>query len=308
MAKNPKIVLFSLFICLSICRLTVGADRLAGLLPDAPKDWIKSEAVQRYNRKNLFDYIDGGAEVYLTYDFRQLVVQKYVPKIQDSVQEKSITLEIWQMNSSEDAYGVFSLDQDGEEIGIGRTGAYIDGLLRFWKGPFFVRILEPEGSRKEIILELGRQIDKKIKGEGELPLMVSAVPSDSLVAGSIRFFHKQIILNNLYSFTDQNILGLDMQTNCALADFQSGDDSLKLLLVRYPDTTKVRGAEERMQALYPRENSRSPDKIFENKERELVGMDLKRDYLILIFEGKNRKNILWLLDRVNRSLDQGGSR
>jgi len=300
------ILLYSLLICLSHSRVTIGADTVAELLPDAPKGWIKSESPQTYNRQNLFDYIDGGAEVYLAYDFRQLVVQKYVPKAQDSLEKNSITVEIGQMSLSADAYGIFSLDQEGEKTEIGQMGVYNDGLLRFWKDVFFVRILEVTGASKDVILKLGREIDKKIKKEGMFPLLVSKIPSDNLIPGTVHYFHKQINLNNIYYFSDQNVLNLNMETNCASADFKLGDEKLKLLLIQYPDTITASRAEENMKSVYLEKESPSEREIFKTKEGKLVGMDVIKNYLILIFEGKEKKNVISLLNLVKPSFDRDG--
>jgi hypothetical protein len=298
-----KMILSSLLIFSVIYEHACGADKLSLLIPEAPKGWIESGAPQIYNRQNLFDYIDGGAEVYLAYDFQKLVVQEYIPETQDSLGENSITVEIWQMKSSADAYGVFSLDQEGERVRIGQNGVYSDGFLRFWKDVFFVKILAMGGSSKETILNLGNQFDKKIKKEGELPQLIFALPSDNLVAGSVRFFHKKIILSDLYYFYEQNILSLYSGTDCAFADYKIGNDSLKLLLVQYPDTIMTARAKANMKSVYLEKGAPAESKIFKTSDGKLVGMDMVSNYLILVFEGKNENNISWLLDRVRNSLD-----
>lgn len=298
-----KILLCSLLISLSNSDTIFVTDNLTGLLPNTVKGWIKSEAPEIYNRKNLFDYINGGAELYLAYDFQQLVVQRYLPELKDSLKEKSITVEIWQMNSSADAYGIFSFDEEGEEVRIGQSGIYSDGLLRFWKDKFFVRILGLGEDLEEIILKLGSKINKRIKKEGKPPELVSQIPSDSLVPGSVHFFHKQIILKNLYFFSDQNVLNLDSETDCILADFRLGKDRLKLLLVQYPDTTKAKSAQAGLERLYLKNKSSADGRIFGTKEKKLLGMDLEGNYLIVVLEGKDRKDILWLLNSTKRSLD-----
>lgn len=298
-----KILLSSLLICLSQPDTVFVTDNLTELLPDTVEEWDKSETPELYNRKNLFDYINGGAELYLAYDFHQLLVQKYVPEFEDSLGEKSITVEIWQMNSSADAYGIFSFDQEGDEIKMGQRGVYSDGFLRFWKDKFFVRILGLGKDLKEIILKLGSQIDKKIKKEDKPPELVSKIPSDSLISGSVHFFHRQIILKNLYFFSDQNVLNLDRETDCLLADFRLDKYRLKLLLIQYPDTTIAKEVEDSLKEIHLQNKSSTDDNIFKTKEGKLLGMDSQGNYLILVFEGRDEKNILWLLDSTKSSLN-----
>ena len=207
------------------------------------------------------------------------------------------------MNSSADAYGIFSFDQEGKKVKIGQRGVYSHGLLRFWKDIYFVRILGLEDNLEEIILKLGSKVDKKIKREGKPPELVSKIPSDSLILGSVHFFHKQIILNNLYFISDQNILNLNEQTDCALADFRLGKDRLKLLLVQYPDTIIAKEAGDSLKEIYLQNKPSTDDNIFKTKEEKLLGMDLGGNYLILVFEGKDRKHILWLLNSAKSALN-----
>ncbi len=303
MLKNLKILFPVLFICFFFSKTAISADVLAGLLPDAPKGWMKSEGVETYNRHNIFDYIDGGAELYLAYDFQQVVVQKYIPNTQDSVEEKSITVEIWQMNSPEDAYGVYSIDQEGEKVQIGQTGVYDAGYLRFWKSIYVVKILQMVESSKDTILQLGREIDQTIKQKGELPLLVRQVPADSLLANSVCFFHKQIILNNVFPIPGQDKLNLSAQTDGVLADYRLCEDHLKLLLIQYPDSTKAEAVERSLKEPYLAKGGSVEDKIFRSNENGLQGMEVRGNHLVLVLNGKDKQNILWLLTKALNSLE-----
>ena len=292
-----------MFFCFFSSEITISAGDLAGLLPDAPKGWMKSEGAETYDRHNIFDYIDGGAELYLAYDFQQVAVQKYLPKNQDAAEEKSITVEIWQMNSPEDAYGVFSFDQEGEKVPIGQIGIYDAGYLRFWKSLYVIKILQMMESSKETILQLGREIDRKIKQEGELPLLVRQVPAESLLTNSVCFFHKAIVLNNLYPIADQDKLNLNPQTDGVLADYRVCDDRLKLFLIRYPDSAKAKAVEEILKKPYLAKGGSIEDKIFISPENGLQGMEVAGNYLIVVFNGKDKQNVLWLLTETVGSLD-----
>jgi hypothetical protein len=298
-----KILLSSVLICVVIADVVIAEDSLTKLLPESLDGWRRSEATQIYDRENLFDYINGGAEIYLAYDFQQLAVQKYALKMDDSLQRKSVIAEVWQMNSAADAYGVYSLDQMLKDVDIGQKGGYDFGLLRFWKGRYFVKILGLEDNLKETILKLGRFIEKEIKEQGKLPSLVSKLPSDSLMKRSVRFFHKSIILKNLYFFEEQNVLHVYKLTNCVLADYKTNEQILKLLLIQYPDTTIAKKVQEKLQTVYLSDETYGEDKIFRTKEREIIGLDREGNYLALVFEGSNRKDILWLLDMTKSRLD-----
>ena len=58
-----------------------------------------------YEGKGLYGYIDGGAELYLEYGFRKLVVQEVV------AHAHRVTIEIYQMKSPQAAFGIFSISR-----------------------------------------------------------------------------------------------------------------------------------------------------------------------------------------------------
>ena len=51
--------------------------KLISMLPDAPEGWKIAGEDQSYQRDNLYDYIDGGAELYLSYGFRKVCTRTY---------------------------------------------------------------------------------------------------------------------------------------------------------------------------------------------------------------------------------------
>jgi hypothetical protein len=275
---------------------------MINFLPTEKDTWVKSGKLEIYDSKNLFDYMDGGAELYLAYDFQRLVVQRYLSDSKDPVKKNSITVEIYQMNSSADAYGLFSFDQGGEMVEFGQKGVYGYGLLKFWKDRFLVRILGSQTNLKETIFGFGKDIDQKIKTKGELPELLSKIPKDNLSPNSDHFFHNQILLNNLYFLSDKNILNLSHKTNCLLADFGFDEQILKLLLIEYPDSEKAQNAYESFNKVYLKSKASEKNKLIEIEEGKLVGLDLEKKYLLLVFEGTEEKITLQLLNWIGNSL------
>ena len=254
-------------------------------LPQKVKDFEKSGEVKSFDRKNLYDYLDGGAELYLAYDFQSLLVQDYENG------EKSITLEIYLMGTSQDAFGLYSLDQEGENIQIGDRGTYGAGLLKFWRANYFVRITDMSGDdrSKDAILELGRYISQKIGLKGKLPELLSRLPADGLVPYSERFFHKQIILNNLYFLSTENLLNLSEKTSAVMGDYLLGKMSLKLLLIFYPDTSSAKFAFVNFCTKYLKVTPSGNRVIQKVEEGKFVGAELEKNYLWLTFESKDEK-------------------
>ena len=257
---------------------------LKSLLPEESAESLKSGKAQIFDRVNLFDYMNGGAELYLSYDFQKLLVQKYKAK------EKEITVEVYQMETPEDAFGVFSLEQEGEFLQIGNKAFYSSGLLKLWKDNYFVRIMDINGNDKlkGVILGLGKRIALKIDKKGKLPELLSRLPKEGLIPNSEKFFHKQIVLNNLYFLSTENLLNLDEKTSAVMADYSIGKMNLKLLLISYPDSSQAKLALENFCKKYLKVTPSDNRVIQKIEEDKFIGLELEKNYLWITFEGKDK--------------------
>src|SRR5512137_2355280 len=121
-------------------------------LPAEVEGWKWDGKDMRYNSRTLFDYIDGAAELYLAYGFQNLTVHRF-----EKSSQPAVTVELYEMASSEDAYGVFSFERQDEAVEIGQGSEFGGGLLRFWKGKYFVSIYaDGEGKGVEsALLKMG---------------------------------------------------------------------------------------------------------------------------------------------------------
>ncbi|MDH3384067.1 MAG: hypothetical protein OEM42_08415, partial [Deltaproteobacteria bacterium] len=144
----------ALFLCLETHAQDF--DSLAAGVPRQVAGFAAEGQDATYDRKTIFDYIDGGAEVYLAYDMRGCLSRRYV-----APGEPAVVLDLFDMGTSADAFGAFTLDRDGEPLDIEEDGLSREGWIRFWKGRFFVSIYaerETAGAR-EAALRLARAIE-----------------------------------------------------------------------------------------------------------------------------------------------------
>ena len=76
------------------------------------------------------------AELFFVYNFEKLAVQEY-----QRGQEGPIIVEVYQVASPADAYGLFSFYLTGEPMDLGAGGAVEPGrLISLWQGPFYARV------------------------------------------------------------------------------------------------------------------------------------------------------------------------
>lgn len=81
-------------------------------LPEHIEGWAAEPGDRFFDDKTIFDYINGTGEVYRAYNMLKCLSRRYI-----NPHGPPIVLDIFHMGSSEDAFGVFTHDQDGEEIG-----------------------------------------------------------------------------------------------------------------------------------------------------------------------------------------------
>jgi hypothetical protein len=201
-------------------------------LPNGVAGWKAEPEEHIYDDKTIFRYIDGAAEVYKAYNMRQCLSRRYA--VDDG---PGIVLDIFDMRTPKDAFGVFTHDTDGEPVPIGQSALYRPGWLSFWKHRFFVSIYAEEETEatEKAVLELGKKVAALIETEGRRPDIVARLPKQGLQAGTIHYLHHPVILNYHFYLADENILNLTNQTDAVLAHYKRGDQRALLLLVVYPD-------------------------------------------------------------------------
>jgi len=208
-----------------------GAMELAKLIPDEYSGWKAVGNVEQYNRRTIFDYINGAGEVYLLYDFKDVIVKRLV-----GTGSTGITVEIFDMSRPEDAFGIFSHSRGGNDIGVGADSEFRDGFLCFWKNRYFVCVYSDKQSEKinNTVIGIGKEIESEIPGDSRKPSILNVLPDDGLAESSVIYFHKQASLNYHYFLAEENILNLDEHTEAVIANYRSGRSTL--LCVKYLDS------------------------------------------------------------------------
>lgn len=263
-------------------------------LPDRIQEWKKAGKDVFYDRGTLFDYMNGGAEVYLAFDFRKVLVRRF--RRSDG---EEMTLDIYEMGSAPEAFGIFSCDREDEEVGIGQGSEYGFGLLRFWKGPFFVSVMTgAEGEAVDrAVLELGRKIDKLLGPQGPEPEILELLPQAGLRKDRTSYFHSNISLSNRFYVASENILNLDRETDCVFAEYgPEGEEPVSLLVIRYEDEQKALAAYRSFVANYMPEAAETGLVRAENKR--WTQARATRDTVAVVFDAPTEKTALQMLAEI----------
>ena len=267
-------------------------------LPDHIREWKVDGKDRIYDRGTLYDYMDGGAEVYLAFDFRRVHVRRF--RRPDGME---MTLDIYEMGSAPEAFGIFSCDREDEEAGIGQGSEYGFGLLRFWKGSSFVTIMTgaEDEEADQAVLELGKKVEELLGPEGPEPEILSVLPQEGLRKNSLSYFHSNIHLNNRFYIASENILNLDSKTECVFAEYDfSGGDVVNLLVVRYGDGQKTLAAYGAFTSNYmPGTDEKGPVRT---ESHQWVQAQVMSDMLAVVFDaptGNEAERVLSAIKHKN---------
>jgi hypothetical protein len=270
---------------------------LKDLLPQEILGWQATGKDEIYDPQTIFDYIDGAGEVYRSYNFKQLLARQFTKE-----GSPNIVADLFDMETSKDAFGVFTHDLEGEDAGIGQGSTYNGGLLSFWKDRFFVSLYseeETDDSRKALFA-LGKKVASSIKKEGKKPDIVSLLPTENLAEKSAHYFHNHLILNYHFYVSDENILLLDQQTEAALGIYRENDEKSYILVVRYLK------AEKAAQAYKSFRQSYMPDAtelgLVQTEDLKWTAAILHQDFIIIVFNAPSRFSAKGTIEKVEKRI------
>jgi hypothetical protein len=267
--------------------------------PAAAEGWKWDGKEELYESRAIFDYIDGAGEVYLAYHFKNLTVRQF-----EKTGHPRIIAELYDMGSSNDAYGIFSLERQDEEAGIGQGSEFGGGQLRFWKGKFFVSVY-PDGEGPdagEAILGLGRAMADSIRSADPAPKLIRALPDGKmgLMEKSIRYLHNHILLNQRFFIATGNILSLTPQTEVVLAQYLRTGKKIHLLLVRYPDAREAAAALQSFKGAYMPEASEQG--LLQTEEGRWTSARRVNEFILIVFGAPSGREAGELIGEAERKI------
>lgn len=183
----------------------------------------KAAEPEYYFPETLFDYINGGAELFLAYGFVELMVTQF---IEEGNPAHRVTLEIYNMGSVENAFGVSKAEQGGDHYTLpgGAEGRLGSGMLQFYKNSFYVNIFLPPTSTAfpAVAAEIGKTIEGRIKGRFSRPAFFNLLPLPDRRAGSEQY-------------TNKDFLGQPFFNRIGSAHYSQGEKAYTVFLSVTPD-------------------------------------------------------------------------
>ena len=202
---------------------------LKNLLPDMDA-WAQTEDPQTFFPETLFEYINGAAEIYLSYDFHQLIVAQY----QKGEAEDTLAVEIYDMGGNRNSFGIYSAERYPENafVDIGVEGYLEEGSLNFMVGRYYVKLLcfDCGEASNKVLRSFAAEITKRAGDKGAFPDVLQIFPED----GRLPHTEKYIMQNFMgYSFLHDGYLvnyqHSELEFDAFLIEGKSKDEASEML-------------------------------------------------------------------------------
>ncbi|UCE20234.1 MAG: hypothetical protein JSV84_07835 [Gemmatimonadota bacterium] len=170
------------------------------LLPDTLGDWKLTER-KTYPGQTLYDYINGGADVYYEYGFSTVDVGYY------SKSEREILVEVYTMSSPQAAAGIYSFFRryDAPSLPEPYTGKLYDFHVECLNGSQYIKLINYDSLGVDERLALLKDLTPKPTQDLN-SLRFDALPEKRL-QGSEVYFNGFLALKNFAGLGRKNFFG-----------------------------------------------------------------------------------------------------
>ena len=146
------------------------------LIPDPlPSGIIVHNAASFFGPDNLYEYMDGGADIFLLYGVSDLLHLELQAKALD------ITVDVFDMGSPDSAFGMYAAERSRDEhyIAIGAEGYSNKGTLNFLEDRYYVKLAGFGDGADTVLDTLARAISARIGANPALPALLARFPAEN---------------------------------------------------------------------------------------------------------------------------------
>ena len=188
--------------------------------------WKQSGEIQTFIPKTLYEYINGAADLYLTYDFQELKVAEY-----QNEKKASVTIDVYRHKTPIHAFGIYSQERlpNANFIDIGAQGYIENNVFNFFTGPYYVKIISYQtgAEDREILLAFAKKVSGNLGGKGAPPSLLTTFPAEGKIKNSEKFIA-------------QNFLGYSFFYSAFTADYELPDKIFRLFIIEGTDRNECK--------------------------------------------------------------------
>ncbi len=181
--------------------------------------WKLEGKPKYFTPDDLYEYIDGEAELYISYGFRELISATYSFR---GSEDDYIVLDIFDMGSLLNAFGIYSSFRrpglNFERIGV--EGIVSEYQIKFYQANYIVELSASKREERfgEAMRRLAMLVSERIGRVKEPPAELTLLPEEGRIPGSEKYI-------------SQGYLGHDFLPRALEAEYAVGRDTVKAFVV-----------------------------------------------------------------------------
>jgi|GEM_PF-2442445 len=156
----------------------------------SPPEWSLDEQVDVFSANNLYERINGRAELYLAYDVISMTTATF---IKDDAWGDFLEVSVFDMGNPVNAFGIFSIERfPGETpLRLGRLSYRSDANIYIWEGSYYIVVVSsgPQEEMGRKTLDLATKVTDVLPDSLEPVWGLSAFPRENLILDTIRYFN-----------------------------------------------------------------------------------------------------------------------
>jgi Family of unknown function (DUF6599) len=139
-----------------------------------------------YGPDSLYQYIDGGADIYLLYDFKGLLHEDFKSGTAE------LTVDIYEMGKTEDAFGIYAAERSPtyKFVSIGGEGYRDKGVFNFLQDHYYVKLSGSGANVDGFLDQFARLLSVRIGGTRTLPALLGQLPREHRIPHSEQYVRK----------------------------------------------------------------------------------------------------------------------
>jgi hypothetical protein len=218
----------------------------ASLFPKI-EGWTISDGPTQYTPDTLFEYIDGGADVFLQFDFQELSAATYghtrirhdnkrrASRVSDDRAQTpaaagaEVRVEIYRHRDATRAFGMYSQERPAGTIAlpIGVEGYAGADHLELVVGPYYVKLAQLGGKEPSVLVPFAEKVAAGLPGTRAAPAVLKCFPDAGKRARAEKL-------------TARDFLGQSFLHDAVAVPYQIGTSAFRLFVVEGKDAADAR--------------------------------------------------------------------
>jgi hypothetical protein len=156
--------------------------------------WALEGPIKKFTGEDLFEYINGEAELYLQFGFKILTAGLY---LKDGKENLGITADVYEMGSGLEAFGIYAnyRKPEAEPIKAGSEGFVSPSQLMFYQSRYFVQ-LNASGSASQdqaVFQSLAGLISRNLPASPQSPPELALLRIPALIPKTEKYFPQSVL-------------------------------------------------------------------------------------------------------------------